>query len=135
MGQWQKDDSMKDTQHREVIRPEWIDYNGHMNVAFYVLIFDHATDAVLDRLDIGADYRRRSNCSIFVAEAHVTYEREVREGQEVSVASRLADFEGSRMIIYHEMTASALTVLSPATRFCASMSTLMPGAACRCRPM
>ncbi len=104
MGPWQKDESMKDTLHREVIRPEWIDYNGHMNVAFYVLIFDHATDAVLDRLDIGADYRRRSNCSIFVAEAHVTYEREVREGQEVSVASRLVGIEGNRLIIYHEMT-------------------------------
>lgn len=90
--------------HKETVRPEWVDYNGHMNVAYYVLIFDHATDAVLDRLDIGSEYRRRTNCSIFVAEAHVTYEREVHEGQEVAVASRLIGVEGNRLIIYHEMT-------------------------------
>lgn len=91
--------------HQETVLPEWVDYNGHMNVAFYVLIFDHATDAVLDRLDIGADYRQRSGCSIFVAEAHVTYEQEVREGQTVMVDSRVIGFDGKRLIIYHEMSA------------------------------
>ncbi|MGE5442037.1 MAG: thioesterase family protein, partial [Bacteroidota bacterium] len=39
--------------HGEVVRPEWVDYNGHMNVAFYVLVFDHATDATVDRLMLG----------------------------------------------------------------------------------
>lgn len=91
--------------HQETIRPEWVDYNGHMNVAYYDLIFDHATDAVLDRLDIGADYRRRSGCSIFVAEAHVTYEQEVREGQTVAIDSRVIGFDGKRAILYHEMVA------------------------------
>lgn len=91
--------------HQETVRAEWVDYNGHMNVAYYVLIFDHATDAVLDRLDIGAAYRRRSGCSIFVAEAHVTYEQEVREGQAVAVESRVSGFDGKRLIVYHEMVA------------------------------
>lgn len=90
--------------HREVVRPEWVDYNGHMNVAYYVLIFDHATDAVLDALDIGEAYRKGSGCSIFVAEAHVTYEREVREGDEVGIESRVLGFDGKRLILYHEMT-------------------------------
>jgi acyl-CoA thioester hydrolase len=90
--------------HRETVRPEWVDYNGHMNVAYYVLIFDHATDAVLDRLDIGEAYRNRSGCSVFVAEAHLTYEREVGEGDTVEIASRVIGFDGKRLILYHEMT-------------------------------
>lgn len=90
--------------HRETVHPEWVDYNGHMNVAYYVLIFDHATDAALDRLDIGEAYRGRSGCSVFVAEAHVTYEREVQEGQQVEIATRILGFDGKRLILYHEMT-------------------------------
>lgn len=91
------------TLHRETIRPEWVDYNGHMNVAYYVLVFDHATDAVLDRLDIGEAYRERCGCSVFVAEAHVTYERELHAGFTVEIDSRIIGFDGKRFIIYHEM--------------------------------
>lgn len=89
--------------HSEPVRPEWIDYNGHMNVAFYVLVFDHGTDAVLDRLGLGADYRAATGCSVFVAEAHVTYEQEVSAGDTLSVVSRILDFDGKRLILYHEM--------------------------------
>lgn len=92
------------TLHREVIRPEWVDYNGHMNVAYYVLVFDHATDAVLDHLDIGRAYRARSGRSVFVAEAHVTYERELHAGFAVEIDSRIIGFDGKRFIIYHEMS-------------------------------
>ena len=55
-----------------------------MNVAYYVLAFDHATDAVLDRLGLGEDYRRRSGCSVFVAELHVTYRDEALRGRRTS---------------------------------------------------
>jgi acyl-CoA thioester hydrolase len=89
--------------HREVIRPDWIDYNGHMNVAYYVLIFDHATDAVLDRLMLGEAYRRESGCSMFVAEAHVTYDQELRSGAAVDIESRILGFDGKRLIVFHEM--------------------------------
>jgi acyl-CoA thioester hydrolase len=89
--------------HRETVRPEWIDYNGHMNVAYYVLVFDHATDAVLDYLGLGADYRAASGCSVFVAEAHVTYDREVNAGDSLRIASRVVAAEGKKFILYHEM--------------------------------
>lgn len=89
--------------HHEIARPEWVDYNGHMNVAYYVLVFDHATDAVLDYLDLGADYRAASGCSIFVAEAHVTYQREVNAGDPLRINSRLMDVEGKKFILFHEM--------------------------------
>jgi acyl-CoA thioester hydrolase len=89
--------------HRETVRPEWVDYNGHMNVAYYVLVFDHATDAVLDDLDLGASYRAASGCSVFVAEAHVTYDREVNAGDALRIASRVVAAEGRKFILYHEM--------------------------------
>jgi acyl-CoA thioester hydrolase len=74
-----------------------------MNVAYYVLIFDHATDAVLDYLDLGANYRAASGCSVFVAEAHVTYDREVNAGEFLRIASRVIAAEGKKFILYHEM--------------------------------
>lgn len=89
--------------HRETVRPEWVDYNGHMNVAYYVLVFDHATDAVLDYLNLGANYRAASGCSVFVAEAHVTYDREVNAGDALRIASRIVAAEGKKFILYHEM--------------------------------
>lgn len=89
--------------HVETVRPDWVDYNGHMNVAYYMLVFDHATDAVLDWLDLGEAYRRRSRGSVFVGEAHVTYEREVNAGDRLSVSSRVLAFDGKRVIVFHEM--------------------------------
>ena len=89
--------------HREIVRPEWVDYNNHMNVAFYVLVFDHATDAVFDRLDLGKAYRETTGCSLFVGEAHVTYEQEVCAGDRLRVTSRILGFDGKRIILYHEM--------------------------------
>jgi acyl-CoA thioester hydrolase len=90
--------------HREVVRPEWVDYNGHMNVAFYVLVFDHATDATLDRLMLGEDYRRQSGCSVFVGEMHVTYRQEVLEGDDLTVATRLLASDDRRLVLFHEMS-------------------------------
>ncbi len=89
--------------HVETVRPEWVDYNGHMNVAYYVLVFDHATDAVLDLLDLGEAYRRRARRSVFVGEAHVTYEQEVNAGDRLNVGSRILGFDGKRIILFHEM--------------------------------
>ncbi len=74
-----------------------------MNVAYYVLIFDHATDAALDHLEIGTAYREASSGSVFVVEAHVTYEQELMEGEAVSVATRLTGFDGKRIVLFHEM--------------------------------
>jgi acyl-CoA thioester hydrolase len=51
---------------------EWIDYNGHMNVGFYGVAFDKASDAVLDHLGLGEVYRHRTEASMFIVEAHMT---------------------------------------------------------------
>jgi acyl-CoA thioester hydrolase len=89
--------------HACTIALDWVDYNGHMNVAYYVLVFDRGTDWVLDRLGLDEAYRQRTGCSVFVAEAHVTYEREVMAGERVTVSSRILDFDGKRLILFHDM--------------------------------
>ena len=89
--------------HRETVLAEWVDYNGHMNVAFYVLAFDHATDAVLDRLDLGGEYRRRTGNSNFVVEGHVTYRREVHEGDELRFTTQVLGFDDKRLHLFHHM--------------------------------
>ncbi|MBK8175046.1 MAG: thioesterase family protein [Rhodospirillales bacterium] len=89
--------------YREPVRAEWVDYNGHMNVAYYVLVFDHATDAVLDQLGLGESYRSDTGCSVFVGEMHVTYRREVLLGDEMIVSSRVMAHDAKRVVLYHQM--------------------------------
>ena len=92
--------------HRENVRPDWIDYNGHMNVAYYLLAFDHATDAFLDHLGMDEDYRQRTGGSTFAVETHITYQREVGEAAPLVFASRLLEFDSKRLryihFMYHE---------------------------------
>lgn len=89
--------------YRDAVAPEWIDYNGHMNVAYYVLAFDRATDRLFDYLGIGEAYRRATHHSIFALEAHVTYERELRQGDEFEIATRLIDADRKRLHVFHAM--------------------------------
>jgi acyl-CoA thioester hydrolase len=89
--------------HETRVRPEWIDSNGHMNLACYVVVFDQATDALFDALDIGTAYRARSGNSCFVAETHTLYEREVTEGEPVRVGTRLLGVDAKRLHFAHEM--------------------------------
>lgn len=85
------------------IRAEWTDYNGHMNVAYYFLIFDNATDVFYDWLGIGRAYKEGAGFSTFTLEGHITYDRELLEGDPVRVTSRLLDFDGKRLHYFHEM--------------------------------
>ena len=65
---------------RGEVLPEWIDYNGHMNLAYYTVLFDQATDLLFDELGLGLDYRRDRKLGTFVAETHNLYERELLVG-------------------------------------------------------
>ena len=89
--------------HRDKVRPEWIDYNGHMNVAYYVLAFDYATDAFFDFLGLDEGYRERSGNSTFAVEAHLTYQREVAEGDPLRFTTQLLGFDHKRLHFLHHM--------------------------------
>lgn len=89
--------------HRETVRPEWIDYNGHMNLAYYLLAFDHATDKLYDHLGVGEAYLAAADCSVFICEAHVTYEREVYDGDPLRFTTQLLGYDAKRLHFFHAM--------------------------------
>lgn len=90
------------------LRPEWIDYNGHLSEAYYVLVFGFATDALMDRVGLDTAYRERTGCSLYTVEAHVRYLDEVGADTEVEVLTRVigpgTDRPGAKKVrICHEM--------------------------------
>lgn len=86
-----------------MVLPEWIDYNDHMNIAYYVLTFDHATDALIDYLGMGQDYRERSQCSTFVLESHIVFQRELKANDRIRVTTQLLGFDSKRIHYFHRM--------------------------------
>lgn len=89
--------------HSEPVLPEWIDYNGHMNVAYYVLAFDHATDAFLDYIGLDHAYKAKANVTTFVADMNVTYIREVVEGDPLRFTTQLLEFDDRKFRYFHSM--------------------------------
>ncbi len=88
---------------RERVRSEWCDYNEHLNMAYYILIFDHATDAFYESVGLDEAYRRASNCSTFSVESHTNYLAEVRDGDEVFCTTQLLDYDAKRFHYFHRM--------------------------------
>jgi acyl-CoA thioester hydrolase len=88
---------------RAVARPEWIDENGHLNMGYYVVVFDQATDAWLAHIGLGPDDRDRMDVTTFTLESHVCYLREVLEGVPLRFTTRLLGFDEKRIHYVHEM--------------------------------
>lgn len=78
------------------VRPEWIDSNGHMNIAWYVAAFDQALDRIYPELGFRPEELAAGNSSNFVAEMHITYKRELREGDPLRITTQLLGFDEKR---------------------------------------
>ena len=89
--------------HRARVRPEWIDYNGHMNVAYYVLAFDHAVDTAYGYLGLDEGYRHRTGGTTFAVESHVTYQRELKSGDPIRCTTQILGFDAKRLHHFHRM--------------------------------
>ncbi len=98
--------------YRDVVRPEWIDYNGHMNVGYYGLVFDHATDDFLDSLLLDRPHRAEHRVTTFTLEAHFTYQSEVLEGDRLRFTTQLLGFDEKRIHYLHRMFRERDDVLS-----------------------
>lgn len=85
------------------VEDQWIDYNGHFNMAYYNVIFDRCSDEVFALLGLGPDYVKAANASFFTLEAHVTYLRELHAGDEVRVTLRFLDYDVKRVHYVEEM--------------------------------
>ncbi|MDA0679004.1 MAG: thioesterase family protein [Proteobacteria bacterium] len=91
--------------HEGSVLAEWIDSNDHMNVAFYILAFDHGVDSLWEKFGITNEYMKKSRGSTFAVESHVIYRSELLEGDPYIVTSQILGFDEKRihqfMRLYH----------------------------------
>ncbi|WP_420333246.1 thioesterase family protein [Roseibium sp.] len=85
------------------VKDDWIDYNGHLNMAYYNVLFDTAVDQVFERLGMGPEYLKERGASFFTAEVHVCYLRELSAGMPVVGTLQLLDFDSKRAHFFQEL--------------------------------
>ena len=90
----------------EQVRDDWIDYNGHLSEAFYVLVLGHATDEVMSVVGLGPDYRSSAGASLFTVEAHIRYLDQVSAGERLEVRSWVIGASSKLLWIWHELYAA-----------------------------
>lgn len=91
------------TPYRTEIKQEWIDYNGHLSEAYYVLICGFATDQLMIDIGLDEEYRKSTGCSLYTVETHLRYLREIGLGAEVEVRPRVVGAAGKKLHIAYEM--------------------------------
>lgn len=89
--------------YKTPILADWVDYNGHLRDAFYMLIFSYATDAFMDRIGLDSDNRDASGHSLFTLECHINYLDEVKLGEEVEVRTQIVNHDRKRVHLYHSL--------------------------------
>lgn len=85
------------------VEPAWIDFNGHLNMAYYHVLFDRALDEGFGLLGIGPDYAEERKGSFFTAEVHTLYKRELKLHDPVRVTLQLVDYDEKRLHYYLEI--------------------------------
>lgn len=85
------------------VPPEWIDYNGHMNMAFYAMLLDRASDEFYEELGLGPAYAEARGHSTFTGEIQIRYRRELHLGHRVRVKSWLLDHDEKRFHTWQEI--------------------------------
>jgi acyl-CoA thioester hydrolase len=85
------------------VEPQWTDYNGHLNMAYYNVLFDRAADHGLSALGIDLDYVKNRKLTIYTAEAHITYVRELHAGQKVYATFQIIDHDTKRLHVFQEL--------------------------------
>lgn len=85
------------------VRPEWIDHNGHLNLAYYVVLFDEATDKLWDAIGLGSAYRARTGFGTFAVETHTLYLGELTEGDDTTATSLVIGVDAKRVHVAHEL--------------------------------
>ena len=86
------------------VLPEWTDYNGHMNLAFYIHLFDTGWEVMLNKFDMGEQAAKTEKKTTFAVESHTTYDKEVKEGDEVDINLLFLDIDNKRLVYKLEMT-------------------------------
>ena len=85
------------------IEKEWIDYNGHLNMAYYNVLFDRGVDELFEKLGMGPNYAAQRRMTTYTAEIHVCYVRELHFGHRVTCETQLLDHDEKRLHLYQEL--------------------------------
>jgi acyl-CoA thioester hydrolase len=85
------------------VEKDWIDYNGHMNMAYYNVLFDRCSDDAFDVMGLGPNYARDRKLTIYTAEVHVCYVQELHLADKVKVSFQLLDYDDKRLRAYQEI--------------------------------
>ena len=85
------------------IQPDWIDYNGHLNMAYYNVLFDKCSDEAFELMGMGPDYAKERRLTVYTAEVHVCYVQELHLGDRVTATFHLLDHDEKRMRSYQEI--------------------------------
>jgi acyl-CoA thioester hydrolase len=85
------------------VEPDWIDYNGHLNMAYYNVLFDRAADEVLALIGAGLDYVTLERHSYYTAETHLRYLRELKAGDAVRATFQLLDHDAKRLHYFEQL--------------------------------
>ncbi len=94
---------------------EWTDYNNHMNLSYYILVFDMGAEIILSKFKMGEHSAKTTKKSTMVVETHTTYQNEVKEGDEVSIFLSYFDHDNKRLHYKLEMYDKAKNILSATT--------------------
>ncbi|MCO5163212.1 MAG: thioesterase family protein [Mesorhizobium sp.] len=85
------------------IQKDWIDYNGHLNMAYYNVLFDKCADDAFELMGMGPAYAKDRRLTIYTAEAHICYVRELHLGDPVRGTFQLLDHDDKRLRAYQEL--------------------------------
>jgi len=96
----------------QIIKKEWTDYNNHMNMAYYVLVFDQVWEVMLEKFKMGENSAKTTNMSTMVVETYTTYNNEVKEGDEVEINLTFFDHDKKRLHFKMEMIEKSSKKLS-----------------------
>ena len=85
------------------VLPKWVDYNGHLRDAYYLLLFSLATDALMDQLGLDAAGRAATGHSLYTLECHLNFVHEVKLGQQVEVRTQILGHDAKRLHLNHSL--------------------------------
>ena len=85
------------------VRPEWLDYNRHMTEGYYGVVFGDTTDAFMDFIGLHAEYRQKTQCTIYTIETHTYFLQELKANNPLRLTPQLLAFDAKRLHVFHHM--------------------------------
>jgi acyl-CoA thioester hydrolase len=94
------------------VENQWTDYNGHLNMAYYAVLFDRSAEEMFESFGLGPDYVKETNCSFFTLETHTSYAQELHAGEKVRIENQVIDADQKRVHYVQQMFHATQNYLS-----------------------